>query len=78
MFIEVVNRYHERLTFEYDDLKEALAGYESEHHFFIGVLDTESLTAYVPRVTAIGYSSELAIEELEEATGLKVRKVEKF
>jgi hypothetical protein len=78
MFLAVVNRYTERQTIDHDTLEEALAEYQSEEHFFIGVIDSETLDAWVPITTALGYSKEEALAELTEVAKGELKSVSIF
>lgn len=78
MFISVVNRYDERLTLENETLSAALGYYGSDECFFVGAVDTESGKAYIPKVTAIGFSQGEALLQIIEATGRQINAIELF
>jgi len=77
-FVAVVNRYYERLVWEHDSLEEALREDQSEEHFFIGAFDRQTMTAWLPEITAIGYSKDKALRDLTEAIGQTPQTVKMF
>lgn len=70
-FKVIVNRYHQRLQFEEENLKDALAYADSEECFFIGIVNPTTGECWVSRTTAIGYSDADAVADIEASTGVK-------
>ena len=77
-YLAVVQRYSANVVHESDSLSEALKEYDSEEHFFVGVLDTVNYVLYFPTVTAIGFGVGQAIEIIKDATNIIPRTVKLF
>lgn len=74
----VINRYHTTLVCDYDNLRDAFKEYDSEEHFFIGIVDSETYDIYLPVTSAIGYTRDAAVADIEHATGLTHKDIRLF